>query len=219
MNKRIVAISDVHCKWNQLKIPECDILISAGDYSFHGEPSIVKSFHGWLDEQPANDIISVQGNHELGIEANFNHSKEIALKACPGVHFIEEGLVEIDGIKIWCSAMTPWFHNWAYNRHRGPDIKKHWDLIPNGIDILVTHGAPYGILDTTVYADGTPKEKAGCNDLLDAVKRVKPQIHIFGHIHSGYGEHHEGGTSFYNAAICDEQYCATNPITIIDFIK
>ena len=56
-------------------------------------------------------------------------------------------MVEIDGIKIWGSPITPYFYGWAYNRNRGEEIKKHWDLIPDDIDILVTHGPAFGIMD------------------------------------------------------------------------
>ena len=40
--------------------------------------------------------------------------------------------------------------NWAFNRKRGDEIKKHWGLIPNNTDILITHGPPYKILDKTI---------------------------------------------------------------------
>lgn len=77
---RICAISDTHGKWNKLKIPECDILISAGDYSFRGESHMVKNFHKWLNKQDAGQIISVQGNHELWVQSNFQEAKDIAEK-------------------------------------------------------------------------------------------------------------------------------------------
>lgn len=214
---KIVAISDVHGKWGKLTIPDCDILISAGDYSFKGEPHMVKDFHAWLNKQNANHIISVQGNHETWVEKNWNQAKAIALEACPAVHFIDEGPIEIEGIKIWCSAITPWFYNWAWNRYRGEDIKRHWDMIPNDTNILVSHGPAYGILDAVVYANGDKKEHVGCNDLAEAIKRIKPDLHICGHIHSAYGQVHIDGTSYYNASICDEMYQATQPITEIDY--
>src|ERR1035437_242775 len=111
MSLKIVAISDTHCKWNKLVIPECDILISAGDYSFRGEPHVVKDFHQWLDKQPAKHIISVQGNHEKMVEQDFDYAKELELAKCPRAHFMDEGLLEIEGKKIWCSAITPFFFN------------------------------------------------------------------------------------------------------------
>lgn len=56
--------------------------------------------------------------------------------------------------------------------------EKLWKDIPKDIDVLVTHGPPYGILDFTIR-----KEYAGCKGLLKFVEIIKPQAHIFGHIH------------------------------------
>jgi Icc-related predicted phosphoesterase len=219
---KIAVISDVHGKWNKIKIPECDILISCGDYSFRGEPHMVKEFHEWLNKQEAGYIISVMGNHEQWVEKNFQEAKSIAVEACPAVHFIEEGLVEIEGVKLWCSAWTPTFgFNWAYNADRGEEIKRHWDKIPKDTDILISHGPPYGILDELKYVDGTPKGVfVGCRDLLEVIQKFKIPIHVFGHIHEhGSEQVHLNGTSFYNASICDEQYQAVNAPHIIEYIK
>lgn len=224
MSLKVVAISDVHCKWNSVTIPECDLLISAGDYSFLGEPHVVKDFHKWLDEQPANHIISLQGNHEKQVERNFLLSKQIAEEACPGVHFIDEGLVEIEGKNIWCSAITPFFCNWAWNRYPGENIQKHWDRIPNTeknpLHILVTHGPPYGILDEVKGFYGKNGEyepkNCGCPQLLKKVLEIKPEVHIFGHIHPAFGSLIREDIRFFNASICDDSYKAVNPVTIFE---
>jgi len=209
---KIVLISDVHGKWNKLQIPECDILISCGDYSFRGERHMVKDFHEWLNKQEAGHIISVQGNHETWVEKNFTEAKELAEKACPGVHFIDEGTVDIEGIKIHGSAITPWFYDWAWNRRRGPEIKRHWDVIPDDTQILITHGPPAGILDVVYFTDGvTPKERVGCHDLMDRINQLKQlKLHAFGHIHGSAGE------TVFNASICDEMYMPTNPVREFD---
>lgn len=216
---RIVAISDVHNSWGALTIPECDLLISAGDYSMHGHPATVRSYHEWLNEQPAKYIISGQGNHEEWVEKNFLEAKELAREACPRVFFVEEEKIVIEDINIWYSAITPWFHDWAYNRRAGPEIEEHWKKIPEDTNILVTHGPPYGILDIVYYPDGVvPKERVGCWTLGAYVKRIKPDLHIFGHIHGSHGEKHEEGTSYYNVAVCDEMYAPTNGITCINYV-
>lgn len=227
---KIVAISDVHGKWNKLQIPECDILISAGDYSFRGEKHMVENFHKWLNKQEAGYIISGQGNHELWVEKNFAEAKEIAEKACPGVHFIGDAqTINIEGIKIFVSACTPWFYDWAWNRARSLGEAQHrqikyigdeWAKIEPDTNILVTHGPPYEILDELLYVDGTPKGQfVGCDILAKKITQIKPDLHIFGHIHCGYGQKHLNGTSYYNVAICDEMYMASNPITVIDYKK
>ena len=74
---KIVAISDVHNLWHKLTIPECDVLISAGDYSSRSQPEVVEAFHKWMDKQPADVLVSVQGNHELWVEKNFDEARDI----------------------------------------------------------------------------------------------------------------------------------------------
>ena len=210
---KIVGISDVHGRYSikNIVIPECDILISCGDYSFTGQLHEVRNFHKWLNKQPAKYKISLQGNHERGVEANFGLSKTTAEEACPGVYFIDESLIEIEGLKIWCSSYTPTFLNWAFMRDRGPDIKAHWDRIPDDIDILVTHGPPYGILDY-VEENGL-KRYLGCQDLLNRVKELKNlKHHFFGHIHYSHGS--DG--IFHNCAIVNEQYQPVNSPIIVE---
>jgi Icc-related predicted phosphoesterase len=212
---KICIISDVHCKFSELIVPKCDLLISCGDYSFRGEEREVRNFHEWLNLQDAVHIISVQGNHEKGVERNFQLSKQIAVEACPRVHFMDEGLIEIEGIKVWCSAITPFFYNWAWNRYRGNEIKKHWDLIPNDITVLVTHGPPYGILDTvkTHY----PIENLGCEELANKISELKQlKIHCFGHIHDSYGVFDNGMVKYINASICNEDYKPFNKPIVVE---
>lgn len=208
---RLVAISDVHEQWHNLIIPSCDILISAGDYSYQGRPEVVRDFHMWLDEQPATHIISVQGNHETWVEKNFIEAKAIAQKECPDIHFIDEGLVEIDGLKIYGSAVTPFFGNWAWNKHPH-EIGAHWDKIPDNTDILISHGPPYNILD--ICPDGS---KVGCYQLFSKIQQLKNlKVHIFGHIHHSAGSKYFNNVRYYNASICTETYKPLNPVTVID---
>lgn len=211
----IYAISDTHNRYKDLVVPQCDILISCGDYSFQGTKSETFNFHKWLDQQDARYIISIMGNHELGVEADFVTSKFIAEGACPGVRFIEEGLIEIEGLKIWCSAFTPAFCDWAYNVYSTEDLKKHWNRIPEGVDIVATHGPPYGMLDV-VFSPPSYEEHAGCRELWDAIMRVKPKAHIFGHLHYSYGQKEFNGIKFYNVANCNDAYkIARQPTEII----
>lgn len=216
---KIVAISDVHGKWNKLNIPECDILISTGDYSFRGEKHMVEDFHKWLNKQDAGHIISVQGNHEVWVEKNFEQAKQIAETVCPGVHFIgDHGTITIDGIKIHGSAITPWFYDWAWNVRRGDAIANEWAKIPDDTNILLTHGPVYGILDEVPNQTINFDKHVGCEELYKRIMQlVNCKVHICGHIHHSHGQKYFNGKQFYNAAICDEQYMPTNPLTIIEY--
>jgi Icc-related predicted phosphoesterase len=214
---RIAMVSDIHGRWSKIKVPEVDVLISCGDYSFRGEERMVRDFHAWMYQQPAKHRISVQGNHEVQVEQNFWYSKQIAEKACPGVHFIDQGDFEIDGIKFYGSAITPWFLDWAWNKRRGEEIQRYWDIIPDDTQVLITHGPPAGILDAIYNVDGSVKDRFGCQDLMNRIGELKDlKLHCFGHIHGSSGEAYFNGVKYINASICDETYYPINPVRIIE---
>ena len=79
---------------------------------------------------------------------------------------------------------------------KASDRRKHWARIPEGLDILVTHGPPLGILD---QAPGSERHE-GCPELMQAVLQAKPRLHVFGHIHAGFGTLRTPETIFVNAA-------------------
>lgn len=228
-NNKIVLISDTHNKHNKLVIPECDILIHAGDYSFQGTDSEIRNFYKWLNKQPAKHIVSIQGNHEKGWEADPENGKYIALNECPRVNLLEDNMTIINGINIYGSPWTPYFHNWAYNagrtiseaaHYRKPLISDIWEKIPEDTDILVTHGPPYDILDELQYINGDSKgEFVGCVELRKRIEQVRPDLHVFGHIHCQYGEKHIDGTSYYNASNCSEIYSIDNPPIVVEYAK
>lgn len=206
---KIILISDVHGKWNKLTIPECDLLVSTGDYTFHGEKHMVKDFHAWLNKQPAKHIISVQGNHETWVEKNFEEAKALAESVCPRVHFIGDGkTIIIEGFKIFGSAVTPFFFNWAWNRHRGMEIAQEWEKIEPDTDIVLTHGPMYGFFDLVYQVDGvTPRERVGCEELYKKVMSLPNcKLHSCGHIHSGYGVRKFNNMYIVNASNCSETY-------------
>lgn len=217
---KIVCISDTHNRHKKLTIPECDLLIHAGDWSFQGQYSEVKDFAKWLNKQydQCSNIVVIPGNHELMFEKNLPFSKTWFTEECPDAHLLIEESVTIDGIKIYGSPIQPFFCNWAWNRYPH-EIKKHWDAIPDDTNILITHGPPEGILDQTIYANGDIRpDMLGCPELLRRVKELKHlKLHTFGHIHYFGGKiKQEDGVVFNNASICDEQYIPLNPITVID---
>lgn len=53
------------------------------------------------------------------------------------------------------------------------------------------------------------------DEIIAKILEVKPQIHVFGHIHHSYGEKLFNGTHFVNASICNERYQPLNkPIEV-----
>lgn len=207
---RIVCISDTHNRHakHPIIVPDGDVLIHAGDATMQGTLPEIKFFSDWLRALPHKHKIFVAGNHDWG----FQMDRKRSLSALPyGVHYLEDSGCEIDGVTFWGSPWQPWFASWAFNLPRGDALRKHWDLIPNGVDVLITHSPPLGVMD---YVDRG--ENVGCEDMLAAVEAVRPRLHVFGHIHACYGTLERDGTKFINAALCDEQYEPTNKAIVVD---
>lgn len=215
MTVKIVAISDTHNKHEQLVIPPCDILIHAGDESFMGRATELMDFAEWFDKQPAKHLVWIPGNHSVGFAAQYPHSLSWIKSKSPRTNVLMNSDVTLEGLKIWGSPVTPWFHDWAYNEYRGAPIKKYWDMIPSDTSIVVTHGPPHGILD--VVSPGSHREqRVGCEELMKKIQMIKPKLHIFGHIHEGYGEEHFMDTHFINASSVDAEYYSMNPPMVVD---
>jgi len=199
---KLIAIADTHGLHRSLKIPDGDILIHAGDLTRHGSLDDVLEFNDFLGTLPHPNKIVIAGNHDLIFEKGRKGCEELLTNCI----YIQDQEVIIDGVKFYGSPWQPWFYDWAFNLERGPEIRAKWDLIPEGIDILITHGPPFGIGDLT-----SRRENVGCQDLLEVVEKIKPALHIFGHIHEGYGITSNGVTTFINASICDHLYKSINP--------
>lgn len=106
----------------------------------------------------------------------------------------------------------PWFHDRAFDPRRGPELAAKWALVPETTDVLVTHGPPFGVLDRTWLG-----EDVGCADLEAALVRIRPRLHLFGHIHEAYGVVRKQGTVFVNACNCDLRYRPVNPPIVLDW--
>jgi predicted phosphohydrolase len=205
---RIVALSDTHGMHELVQVPGGDLLIFAGDCSSQGREPEIQAFLQWFAAQPHPHKVMIAGNHDFLFEKN--PDKALAMIP-PGIHYLNDSGLTIEGLKIWGSPISPRFFNWAFNRERGEAIARHWRLIPDETDILITHGPPAGILDRTVRGHET-----GCKDLLQHIKRVRPELHIFGHIHEEYGIIRKDGTCFVNASNADVRYRIRNAPIVIE---
>jgi Calcineurin-like phosphoesterase len=115
-------------------------------------------------------------------------------------------------LSIYGSPWTPEFYDWAFNLQRGQPSWDTWAKIPKGTDVLVTHGPPLGRSDLCSHGG-----RAGCFDLLEHVqKRVRPRLHVFGHIHEAFGATYDGTTLYVNASNLDLKYQSVHPCTVID---
>lgn len=212
---KIGVISDTHRRFREVKIPEgLDILISCGDIDILEYLDLV-DYNDWLFEQQqkVRHIVQIGGNHDLDLEKRGIREIEENLTNCI---YLENSGIELMGLKFWGSPMTPFFNNWAFMKHRGEEIKKYWDLIPDDTNILITHGPAYGILDIPQLSIGR-NESQGCFDLLKRIKQLeKLKLHCCGHIHGSYGTYKREGIQFVNASLMNEDYDLVNQPIVVE---
>lgn len=207
---KLTFISDTHSLHEQLpNLGQGDVLIHCGDLTGQGTLSDTENFVSYFAAQDYAHKVVVAGNHDTCFEDDRRLQAENCLSSA-GVIYLNDESIELDGIQFWGSPIQPEFFNWSFQRQRGSEIREHWDLIPRNIDVLITHGPPFGILDLC-HNGG----HAGCEELLEVVNQIKPRIHAFGHIHEAYGVQQQNGTTFVNACNLDGRFRMNQaPITL-----
>lgn len=203
---RIVALSDTHGKHDAIAVPDGDLLVHAGDFTGRGREPEIRAFDAWLGRLPHRWKVVIAGNHDFA----FERTRE-ARGWITNAIYLQDGLAEVGGLRVWGSPWQPRFFDWAFNLDRGAPLAEKWALVPTGVDVLLTHGPPMGILDVT--AGG---EAVGCEALTAALARIRPRLHVFGHIHEAYGTLERDGTRFVNASSCDLSYRPVQAPVVID---
>lgn len=199
------CISDLHGDYPELQ--GGDLLIVAGDLTAADRELQHAEFSCWLKKQPYTKKILIAGNHDGLVQ------QEVCFYGGPesSIEYLEDSGTEFEGFKIWGSPWTPTFLNWHFMKDRGDEIKAMWDLIPDDTEILITHGPAFGIQDQC------GNKLLGCEELRDAINHRlhKLKLHVFGHIHSGYGMVKVNGVIHVNASLMNEDYDFVNkPIRI-----
>ena len=231
---KVACISDIH--GHLVNIEPCDLLLIAGDICGHAPLRTVERFGakiqyhppigsaddmiyqaGWLNTWfkewlkliPVKEIVATPGNHDFVFE-RAPHLIDSDLRWTVLIDDIKTVL----GKKIYGSPWQHWFYDWAYNAPRRNDggeefLTRKYDSIPDGTDIFVVHGPPYKCGDSVRRQDDI--EYTGSVGLSQAIRRVKPQLSVHGHIHVGRGvEKYSYGNEIresiiVNAAICNEE--------------
>ncbi len=212
---KIVCLSDTHNCNEQITVPDGDILIHAGDATTIGNVPQIAAFNHWFANLPHKYKIFIAGNHDWMFETNNTFARQMLNKS---IIYLQDSFVEIEGLKIYGSPWQPRFFDWAFNLNRGAELAEKWKLIPNDTDILITHGPPNGILDEVPRQYWV--ENTGCEELRKKVEKIakfgRLKLHVFGHIHCGYGQTEEFGVKFVNASNCDEEYNPSQLPIVID---
>jgi len=189
---RLALLSDTHELHREVDVPDADILIHCGDFTmFSRSIGAVADFNQWLGELPHPHKIVVPGNHELFLEAD---PKQRSLLT-NAIVLINE-VTEVEGLRIMGSPVTP-LYGGAFGMSSALDRRRLYAGIREDVDILVTHGPPYGILDRAPDVN----VHSGCHELHQAVCRIRPKLHVFGHVHGTPGIVRTYSTTFANVAV------------------
>lgn len=216
MKKVITFISDTHGKHEQVGsfLPGGDFLFHAGDFMNSGYYwNELTPFLEWFDGIKGYEHkLFIAGNHDRLFENEYIDATR-KVREYKTIGYLQDSKVTRDDVKIYGSPWQPEFYGWAFNLPRnGEDLREKWFWIPDDTDVLITHGPPYGTLDVAGMGAG----HVGDELLAERLEVVKPKIHVFGHIHGGYGYKFDGHTHYFNASVLNERYSFTNkPMTVI----
>lgn len=201
---RIVAVADTHLYHGDLRVPDGDVFVHAGDMCRGGSLAELADAAAWVRGLPHALKIVVAGNHDWC----FVREPEAARAALgPDVVYLEDSGHDAPGLRAWGTPWQPAYGGWAFNLPRGAPLAEKWARIPEGLDVLITHGPPQGFGDRSWTS-----VRGGCVDLRARVEAVRPRVHLFGHIHEDGGAWTHAGTTYVN---CTTWECERRP-TVID---
>jgi Icc-related predicted phosphoesterase len=128
------------------------------------------------------------GNHDFP----FSRSPFAKLK---NAIYLQNENYEFEGVKFFGSPQQLPFYG-AFNSPESC-LERIYKKCDKDVDVLITHTPPYGVLD-----ESSRGVKIGSKSLMSLIEEVKPKVHVFGHVHFGYGEFDNGVTRFFNASQC-----------------
>lgn len=211
----IDCISDLHGHFP--KLHGGDLLIIAGDLTARDTMREYELFNQWCGDQKYAKIIVICGNHDMLIEKD----PDIFAGEKVNFEYLQDRQIEFNGLNIYGS---PWTHAFkginplcsGFASRYQHFFKSKWKEIPDNTDILITHGPMWGILDAVPNYTTGKVEFVGCKYLREAIERIQPKLHVFGHIHEEGGNQIKVGETLHvNASFVNEHYSPVNkPIRV-----
>lgn len=199
----ILHLSDTHGQHKNLKsLPEADIIVHSGDFTFAGSEEEAYDFMNWFCNLPYKHKIFIAGNHDMCMYGA-DHIDGLSRN----VHYLYNNSVVIDGIKFYG---IPMFMEDCMDGNLDVFINN----IPDDTDVLITHMPPKGTCDLADYGKGP--EHRGNATLAELLKKLHPTCHLFGHEHDAYGKTIKENVIYSNASVVDSRYNLINNPTIIN---
>lgn len=247
MNTRFLILSDTHATEYTPPTQHADVALHCGDLTEHSKLDEFRTTIQLLKNINAPLKLVIAGNHDFTLDiptfkdrvaemhppdpegvkrelGDYGEARQLFEEAKEdGIILLDEGLYHFDlangaSLTIYCSPFTPSTGGWGFQYH---PKEGHTFAIENGVDVVMTHGPPKGIMDSITYftKDRTKLEtvRVGCPDLFTAVALARPRLHCFGHIHERWGarlvtwrDNADTPPSHYNAIDNEKSSTITN---------
>lgn len=221
---KIAVISDLHGHlpiypspyWEGIE--ECELLLICGDIlplniqmnMPASQKWLIEEFKPWAAELPVEQVFFIAGNHDFWFERNDLTAHQIFPLHDKVTYLKNEYIdyISAQDAKIYYIFGTPYCHRfgfWAFMRNE-ETLAEKFKAIPDNIDILISHDAPYGTSDIC-FQGFSSEDHIGCPELRDAIIEKKPKYNFHGHLHtSNHGEEILNETKVYNTSILNERY-------------
>ena len=183
---RILHVSDVHCATQRLTRvlaeESYDLVAATGDLECVDTAKT-------LVEEARGRVIAVTGNMDNASVARILRDSGALL---------DGRLADVEGLGIVAGV-------------GGLDPAGSLDMLErslrgldsSGVEVLLSHHPPRGVLDRTFIGI-----RIGLRELSRLVERLRPRLHLFGHVHEARGVEERGGTLFVNAGPLKRGYYA-----------
>ena len=183
---RIVCISDTHTH-RPTGLPKGDVLVHAGDLTNDGTVADIQGQIDWISSLPYEHKIVIAGNHDSWFDPRARRRIDVGkAPRWSNVHYLQHSSVQLTFPNKSCRHLSFYGgpqipqcggEDFAFQYRRSDDA---WsNTVPIETDVLITHTPPRHHLDLPAGL--------GCEYLRNEVWRVRPKVHIFGHVHAGHG--------------------------------
>jgi Icc-related predicted phosphoesterase len=180
---RVLHVSDVHCATDKLvrvlRDEEYDVVIASGDFECVDTAEALAN--------ASSDVFAVTGNMDNAAVYRKLSSMGVLLDGRVAV-FEELYIAGVGGLDFKGSLAR---------------LQRELEELKARVAILVTHHPPRGVLDE-------PREglHIGLSEISNLVERLRPRLHLFGHVHERPGYLAKGETLYVNAGPLKRGYYA-----------
>ncbi|KAF1975461.1 ser/Thr protein phosphatase family protein [Bimuria novae-zelandiae CBS 107.79] len=191
-------MSDTHDRHDKVRksSPQYDVLLHCGDIAEDGLPQSIKTALDAFSKVDAELKLFIAGNHDIALVNHYylfeggteeNHLKARSLLSTPSIRFLEEGTHEFTlksgaHFKIYISPFTP---KYGASPFQYPSNEDRFNEAENTPSWAKDVGSESSVIPSGAGVD--IMGAMGCEHLRRAISRVRPRLHCFGHVHTGYG--------------------------------